>query len=89
MKRRLRLFLYWLADKTYKLHAVTFHARRLLVKIDQFINKVDHFLDMKAESLYDDDICNWCTAPMEDEICFNGKNICIPCCINAGNLCDH
>lgn len=34
-------------------------------------------------------ICIWCDQPMGDEICFNSKDICIDCCIKAGDPCQH
>lgn len=36
-----------------------------------------------------DDPCVWCGIPVGDEACFNGKDICIDCCIEAGDPCGH
>lgn len=36
-----------------------------------------------------DDICVWCNKPWGDERCYNGKDICVDCCVAAGDPCGH
>lgn len=37
----------------------------------------------------EDEPCVWCDIPVGYEVCFNGKDICIDCCVEAGNPCGH
>lgn len=34
-------------------------------------------------------LCADCNEDMEYEVCFNSKDICVDCCVKAGDLCGH
>lgn len=42
-----------------------------------------------AESSGQVALCAWCNTDMVDEVCFNSKDICIDCCVKAGDPCGH
>lgn len=65
------------------------YAILMLITLSQFLEKFSRIVHGWIDSLYNETLCVWCFTPMEDEICFNSKNICISCCINAGDPCGH